>query len=81
MFLFGLSIVLAQPTGTLKWLKMIVKMGMLKNKRQSVNLDITELPKMAAKGGHIEILNDAILGLKSQCTNSMEISSGLISIF
>ena len=47
-------------------------MGMLKNKRQSVNLDITEPPKMAAKGGHIEFLrnscfvhNDAILGFKN----------------
>ena len=51
-------------------------MGMLKNKRQSVNLDITELPKIAAKGGHIEFW-----GLKTQCENSMVISSGLLSIF
>ena len=47
-------------------------MGILKNKRQITNLDIIEPAKMAAKGGHIEILrnscfvhNDAILGFKN----------------
>ena len=47
-------------------------MCILKNKRQITNLDIIEPAKMAAKGGHIELLrnscfvhNDAILGLKN----------------
>ena len=47
-------------------------MCILKNKWQITNLDIIEPAKMAAKGGHIELLrnscfvhNDAILGLKN----------------
>ena len=63
-------------------------MVILKNKWQITNLDIVGSAKMSAKGGHIELLrkccfvhNDAILELKTQCTNSMVICSGLLSNF